>query len=53
MIGAQACNDQLEKILSYIDIGKQPRAPASSPAASAPTSAGDLAGGYYVQPTIF
>ena len=23
MIGAQACNDQLEKILSYIDIGKK------------------------------
>ena len=23
MIGAQASNDQLEKILSYIDIGKQ------------------------------
>ena len=26
MIGAQASNDQLEKILSYLDIGTSPRA---------------------------
>ena len=38
MIGAQASNDQLEKILSYFDIGVR-KAPRSSPAASAPTSA--------------
>ena len=38
MIGAQASNDQLEKILSYIDIGKQGGRSCSS-AASAPTSA--------------
>ena len=29
MIGAQASNDQLEKILSYIDIGKQEGRPGS------------------------
>ncbi len=39
MIGAQASNDQLEKILSYIDDRHRRRAPASSPAASAWTSA--------------
>ena len=48
MIGAQASNDQLEKILSYLDIGKAGGRPRSSPAASGPTSAGDLSGGYYV-----
>jgi aldehyde dehydrogenase len=36
MLGSQASNDQLEKILSYIEIGKG-RAPRSSPAASAPS----------------
>ena len=38
MIGAQASNDQLEKILSYIEIGKSEGA-KSSPAANAPSSA--------------
>jgi aldehyde dehydrogenase len=52
MVGAQASNDQLEKILSYIDIGKQEGAKALTGGARAEMS-GDLAGGYYVQPTIF
>ena len=39
MIGAQASNDQLEKILSYIEIGKERGRHGASPAASAPTSA--------------
>jgi aldehyde dehydrogenase len=51
-LGAQASNDQLEKILSYIDIGKQEGAKALTGGARAEMS-GDLAGGYYVQPTIF
>src|SRR6476619_2509026 len=51
-LGAQASNDQLEKILSYIDIGKQEGAKALTGGARAELS-GDLAGGYYVQPTIF
>lgn len=38
MIGAQASNDQLEKILSYIDIGKQGGRDCSR-AVSGPTSA--------------
>jgi len=51
-IGAQASNDQLEKILSYIDIGKKEGAKLLLGGARAEMS-GDLKGGYYVQPTIF
>src|SRR6476646_9389248 len=52
MLGAQASNDQLEKILSYIDIGKAEGAKVLTGGARAELS-GDLAGGYYVQPTVF
>jgi aldehyde dehydrogenase len=52
MIGAQASNDQLEKILSYIDIGQREGAKILTGGERAHFS-GDLAGGYYVQPTIF
>ena len=52
MIGAQASNDQLEKILSYIEIGKQEGARLVTGGERADLG-GDLAGGYYVQPTIF
>jgi len=52
MIGAQASNDQLEKILSYIDIGKQEGARILT-GGERNVLEGDLAGGYYVQPTIF
>ncbi|YAL83591.1 aldehyde dehydrogenase family protein [Dermacoccaceae bacterium W4C1] len=51
-MGAQASNDQLEKILSYIDIGKQEGAEVLTGGARNVLD-GDLAGGYYVQPTIF
>jgi aldehyde dehydrogenase len=51
-VGAQASNDQLEKILSYIDIGKQEGAKLLTGGARAQLP-GDLAGGYYVQPTVF
>jgi aldehyde dehydrogenase len=51
-IGAQASNDQLEKILSYLEIGRQEGAKVLTGGARAELS-GDLAGGYYVQPTIF
>ncbi len=51
-VGAQASNDQLEKILSYIDIGKKEGAKVRLGGARAELS-GDLAGGYYVQPTVF
>src|SRR5690242_12985796 len=52
MIGAQASSEQLEKILSYIDIGKQEGAKVLAGGARANLS-GDLAGGFYVQPTVF
>ena len=52
MIGAQASNDQLEKILSYFDIGKQEGARVVTGGTQAHLE-GDLAGGYYVTPTIF
>jgi aldehyde dehydrogenase len=52
MIGAQASNDQLEKILSYLDIGKQEGAKVLIGGERAHLG-GDLEGGYYVQPTIF
>ena len=52
MIGAQASNDQLEKILSYIEIGKQEGAEVLTGGERAELG-GDLAGGYYVQPTVF
>lgn len=52
MIGAQASNDQLEKILSYFDIGQAEGAKVLTGGARADLG-GDLADGYYVQPTIF
>ncbi|UXY28706.1 acetaldehyde dehydrogenase ExaC [Streptomyces sp. HUAS TT20] len=51
MIGAQASNDQFEKILSYIDIGKQEGAELLT-GGRARTVDG-LEGGYYIEPTIF
>ncbi|WP_029291691.1 aldehyde dehydrogenase family protein [Cellulomonas sp. HZM] len=52
MIGAQASNDQLQKILSYIEIGKEEGAKVLTGGQQAHLE-GDLADGYYVQPTIF
>jgi len=52
MIGAQASNEQLEKILSYIEIGKAEGAKLLLGGKRADLG-GDLSGGYYVEPTIF
>ncbi|KKX97302.1 MULTISPECIES: acetaldehyde dehydrogenase ExaC [Microbacterium] len=52
MIGAQASNDQLEKILSYIDIGKQGGARLLTGGERVDLG-GDLSEGYYVAPTVF
>lgn len=52
MIGAQASTDQLEKILSYIDLGKQEGAELLT-GGERNVLSGDLAEGYYVTPTIF
>jgi aldehyde dehydrogenase len=51
MLGAQASNDQLEKILSYIDIGRQEGANVRTGGQRADLG-GDLKEGFYVQPTI-
>ncbi|WP_181768455.1 aldehyde dehydrogenase family protein [Streptomyces albidus (ex Kaewkla and Franco 2022)] len=51
MVGAQASNDQLEKILSYLDIGKQEGARVLTGGQRAELG-GEMEGGYYVQPTI-
>ncbi|WP_232697220.1 aldehyde dehydrogenase [Brevibacillus daliensis] len=52
MIGAQASSEQLEKILSYLDIGKQEGAECLI-GGERNFLADDLAGGYYVKPTVF
>jgi aldehyde dehydrogenase len=52
MIGAQASNDQLEKILSYVDIGRQEGAEVLIGGKRADLG-GELSSGYYVEPTIF
>lgn len=52
MIGAQASSEQLEKILSYMDIGRQEGAEVLI-GGGRNELPGDLAGGYYVKPTVF
>jgi aldehyde dehydrogenase len=52
MMGAQASNDQLEKILSYIDIGKKEGAKLLTGGGRLQLN-GELQEGYYVQPTVF
>jgi aldehyde dehydrogenase len=52
MIGAQASQEQLEKILSYLDIGRQEGAELLAGGERA-MHEGDLSGGYYVHPTVF
>ena len=52
MIGAQASNDQLEKILSYFEIGTAEGARIITGGERVDLG-GDLSGGYYVAPTIF
>ena len=52
MIGAQASSEQLEKILSYFDIGRQEGAEVLT-GGERNDLPGDLAGGYYVKPTVF
>ncbi len=52
MIGAQASSEQLEKILSYLDIGRQEGAAVLTGGKRAAIN-GALKDGYYVEPTIF
>ncbi len=52
MVGAQASSQQMEKILSYIDIGKQEGAQCLT-GGSRNMLGGELEGGYYINPTVF
>ncbi len=52
MLGAQASQEQLEKILSYLDIGKQEGAEVLA-GGERNTLQGDMKEGYFVKPTVF
>lgn len=52
MLGAQASQEQMTKIMSYMDVGRQEGAVCLMGGDSARLG-GELAGGYYVQPTLF
>ena len=52
MIGAQASQEQLEKILTYLDLGRQEGAECLI-GGERNRLGGELANGYYIQPTVF
>ena len=52
MMGAQASAEQMKKIEAYLTIGKEEGAQLLAGGARAELE-GDLAGGYYIQPTLF
>ena len=52
MMGAQASSMQMDKILSYLEVGKREGAKVLIGGGPAKFG-GDLAGGYYIQPTLF
>ncbi len=52
MMGAQASSDQYEKILNYLQIGKDEGAEVLT-GGEALKQEGDIADGYYIKPTIF
>jgi aldehyde dehydrogenase len=53
MLGAQASSEQMEKILSYIDIGRKEGAEVLAGGKRALIWAANSKDGYYVQPTVF
>lgn len=52
MMGAQASNEQMEKILSYIDIGKSEGAECLI-GGERNVPKGEIKEGYYIKPTVF
>jgi aldehyde dehydrogenase len=52
MMGAQASKEQMTKIMSYLDLGKQEGAQVLCGGERA-ILGGELEGGYYVEPTLF
>ena len=53
MVGAQASNDQYEKILNYFDVGKEEGAKVLVGGGKADVGSNGISNGYYIQPTIF
>jgi len=53
MVGAQASNDQYEKILNYFDVGREEGAKVLVGGGKADVGSNGISNGYYVQPTIF
>ncbi|UUY46557.1 aldehyde dehydrogenase [Streptomyces yangpuensis] len=52
MIGAQASEEQLKKVLSYVEIGRREGAKLLTGGRRQELE-GELAGGFYVEPTVF
>ncbi|CUX12475.1 aldehyde dehydrogenase [Agrobacterium deltaense Zutra 3/1] len=52
MLGAQASQEQFDKIMSYLEIGKKEGAKVLT-GGDRRTLTGDLKDGYYIQPTVF
>ena len=52
MIGAQASSEQVEKIMSYVKIGQEEGAQLLT-GGNRKKLGGDLAEGYYIEPTVF
>jgi aldehyde dehydrogenase len=53
MIGAQASTEQMEKISHYLDLGKKEGAQVLCGGNVKKFNDKDLAGGYYIEPTLF
>lgn len=53
MLGAQASNDQLEKILNYFEVGREEGAAVLVGGEQANMGGNGISNGYYVEPTIF
>ena len=52
MIGAQASSEQMEIIMSYINLGKEEGAQVLT-GGNATKMAGEISEGYYIEPTVF
>tara|TARA_B110000438_G_C15561642_1_gene541411 strand:- start:89 stop:787 length:699 start_codon:yes stop_codon:yes gene_type:complete len=53
MIGAQTSNEQMEKIMSYLKLGKEEGAHVLAGGDASSVMGDEFGGGYYIQPTVF
>jgi aldehyde dehydrogenase len=53
MVGAQASNDQFEKVLNYFEVGREEGAKVLVGGGKANVGSNGISDGYYVEPTIF